>query len=171
MPFDASFGTMPAGDPIEAPQPDSRFRIAVLADFSGRQNRGETYSLADRRLVRVNRENLDEVMAKLAVRLELSVGNIGPAIDLSFALLDDFHPDRLHDRVSYVADADDSGSKSGWLNWVLHHPDFQALESTWRGLDWLLARTSKGGKVEVLLLDVSLAELSADLMASEELAA
>jgi EvpB/VC_A0108, tail sheath N-terminal domain/Type VI secretion system, VipA, VC_A0107 or Hcp2 len=171
MSFQVSFGTIPEGAEIEAPKQDTRFRIAVLADFSGRQNRGELDSLEARRLLRVSRDTIDEVMAKLAVRLELAVGDSGPPISLSFASLDDFHPDQLHDQVSYVSDADESAHKTGWMNWVLHHPDFQALESAWRGLDWLLARSAKGGMVDVLLWDVCLAELSADLMASEDLTA
>jgi hypothetical protein len=172
MPDKFSFGTIQsAGEPLEVPTPESPFRIGILGDFSGRKNRGESESLADQRPVRVNRENFDEVMANLAVRLVLPVGDIGPAIELSFSSLDDFHPDQLHGRVDYIADADEVDQKSTWLSWVLHHPDFQAVESAWRGLDWLLGRAAKGGRVEVTLFDISLAELTADLNASEDLTA
>ena len=155
------------------PKPESLFRILVLADFSGRQNRGQTGAspdIAARRLVRVSRENLDEVMAKMGVRLTLPAGN-GVAVNLSFNSLEDFHPDRIHDRVSYIADYDEVDQKTLWMNWVLHHPDFQALESAWRGLDWLLVRAAKGSTVEFVLLDISLAELTGDLKASENLTA
>jgi type VI secretion system ImpC/EvpB family protein len=53
---------------------------------------------------------------------------------------------------------------------VLHHPDFQALEGVWRELDWLLRRVDKGGRVQVLLFDVSAEEFAADLARSEDLA-
>jgi type VI secretion system protein ImpC len=174
MPYEFSFGTMQsAGGPIEAPKPQSLFRIGVLADFSGRQNRGETGSegIAARRLLRVSRDNLDDLMAKMGVQLKLPVGDDGDTVSLSFASLYDFHPDQIHDRVEKIADLYESDEKSALMNALLHHPDFQALESAWRGLDWLLVRAAKGGKVEVVLLDVSLAELTADLKASEDLTA
>jgi type VI secretion system ImpB/VipA family protein len=175
MPYQPSFGTIESADgPIEAPKPEAPFRIAVLADFSGRQNRGLTGSseeIAARRLLRVGRDSLDDVMAKLGVELELPVGDDAETVTLSFAALDDFHPDQIHDRVSQIADLDDADEKSALMNTVLHHADFQALESAWRGLDWLLGRAAKGPKVEVVLLDVSLAELAADLKASEDLTA
>lgn len=175
MPYKPSFGTIQsAGGPIEAPRPESPFRIAVLADFSGRQNRGQTGSsqeIAARRLLRVGRDSLDDVMAKLGVALKLPVGDDGDTVTLCFASLDDFHPDQIHDRVEQIADLYESDEKSALMNAVLHHPGFQELELAWRGLDWLLRRAAKGGQVEVVMLDVSLAELAADLKASENLTA
>jgi len=175
MPYKPSFGTIQStGEPIESPRPDSPFRIAVLADFSGRRNRGLTDSseqIAARRQLRVSRDTLDEAMAKLGVELVIPVGDDAGTVSLSFASLDDFHPDQLHDRVEPVADAYDSDEKSALMNSVLHHLDFQALESAWRGVDWLLGRATKGSQVEVVLFDVSLAELAADLKASEDLTA
>jgi type VI secretion system protein ImpC len=162
----ASFGTLSStGEPLPAPTAESPFRIGMLADFSGRKNRGikgSSEDIAARKLVRVSRDTLDEVMAKIGVQLELPVGEGGTA-SLSFASLDDFHPDQVHERVEQIADAFDSEEKSALMNSVLHNADFQALESAWRGLDWLLSRAVKGSQVEVLLLDVSRAELAADL--------
>ena len=173
MPYTANFGTIPPTDePIEAPGPETLFRIAVLADFSGRQNRGITRpskEIAALRMVRVSRDTLDEVMAKLGVALKLPFG--GDTVKLSFASLDDFHPDQIHDRADQIADLYESEEKSEAMNSVLHHPDFQALESAWRGLDWLLGRAVKGSKVEVHLLDISFAELAADLKTFNNLAA
>jgi type VI secretion system ImpB/VipA family protein len=175
MPYKLSFGTIPdAGEPIPAPRAESPFRIAVLADFSGRQNRGAIGSsreIAARHLVRVGRDSLDDVMAKLGVELKLPVGEDGDTVTLRFASLDDFHPDQIHDRVERIADLYESDEKSAPMNTVLHHPDFQALESAWRGVDWLLARAARGGQVEVVLVNVSLAELAADLKGSENLTA
>jgi hypothetical protein len=175
MPYKPSFGTMPtSGAPVAAPRPESPFRIGVLADFSGRENRGAIGSsaeLAARSLHPVSRDSLDDVMAKLGVQLTLPIGDGGDTVTLSFAALDEFHPDQLHDRVEQIADAYDSDEKSSLMNCVLHHPDFQALESAWRGLDWLLGRAAKGGQVEVVLVDVSLPELASDLTASEDLSA
>lgn len=46
---------------------------------------------------------------------------------------------------------------------LLHHPAFQALESTWRGLSFLVHRVESGSGVRIRLLDVSKEELRADL--------
>jgi hypothetical protein len=53
---------------------------------------------------------------------------------------------------------------------VLHHPNFQALESTWRLLDLLARRIETDGKLTITLYDVSAAELAADLSGSDDLA-
>jgi type VI secretion system ImpB/VipA family protein len=169
-----SFGTVPAASsPAAVPQAGSPFRIAVLGDFSGRHSRGEVGSadeIAGRKLLRINRDNFDDVMAKLGVQLDVPVGDGDTSASLTFAQLDDFHPDQLHDRVEPVADAYDSDEKSTLLSSVLHHRDFQALESAWRGVYWLLGRV-KSAQVDVVLLDISLAELAADLKVSDDLAA
>ncbi len=173
MPYEPNFGEIQsAGEPLPAPKATSPFRIAFLADLSGRQNRGATGSTEDvaaRRLLRVGRDTLDDVMAKLAVQLELPVGEDGATATLSFASLDDFHPDQIHDRVDQIMDLYDAEEKSAAMNALLHHPEFQALESAWRGLAWLLSRAAKGGQVEFVLLDVALSELEADLKASDDL--
>jgi type VI secretion system protein ImpC len=175
MPFKPSFGSIEAsGEPIGAPTSESPFRIGVLADFGGRQNRGVTDTseeIAARRLLMVSRDTLDDVMAKLDVQLELPVGEDGNTVNISFVSLDDFHPDQLHDKIDQIADTSDEDEKSALMNSVLHHPDFLALESAWRGLDWLLGRAAKGGYVEVVLLDIALAELAADVTAAEDLVA
>ena len=171
MAYEPSFGTIENLEPLEPPTSDTPMRIAVLADFSGRHSRGLVGSadeIASRKLHKVNRENLDDILAGMAVTLRLPVD--GSDVEISFASLDDFGPDALHDRVDAVADAYESSDKTEVMNTVMHHADFQALESAWRGVYWLLGHTTKGSRVEVALLDVSLAELAADLKASDNLA-
>jgi type VI secretion system protein ImpC len=50
---------------------------------------------------------------------------------------------------------------------VLHAPAFQALESAWRGVQWLIASLELEETLELHLLDVSKAELLADVVASQ----
>lgn len=52
---------------------------------------------------------------------------------------------------------------------VLHHPRFQALESLWRGLDFLLRRVETGVDLSVHVLDVPVLSLAADLVADDDL--
>jgi type VI secretion system protein ImpC len=49
------------------------------------------------------------------------------------------------------------------LSAILHHADFQALEAAWRGIDLLVRRIESSEEIGLLVLDVSLAELQADL--------
>ena len=46
---------------------------------------------------------------------------------------------------------------------LLHRPDFQALESTWRGLHWLIISLETDEELKIHLLDVSKQELIADI--------
>ncbi|HWC99842.1 MAG TPA: type VI secretion system contractile sheath large subunit [Candidatus Sulfopaludibacter sp.] len=66
--------------------PDEPFRILVAGNFSGGSGR-------NRRLVEIDRDNFDEVMALMAPELRLPFGNVEVAI--RFKELDDFHPDQL----------------------------------------------------------------------------
>lgn len=80
------------------------FRVAILGDFSGRANRGlcEPSSRLVIRLepVEVDRDNFDNILAKLGVRLNLTLAGEGqPRVAIEFNCLDDFHPDRIVDRV------------------------------------------------------------------------
>ncbi len=49
------------------------------------------------------------------------------------------------------------------LNEILHHPDFQKLESTWRGLHYLVMNTETGSMLKLRLLNASRADLQKDL--------
>ncbi len=95
-----SFGSMFVGNAAAAKEAeaeqesDSPMRILILGDFSG---------AAPNKLPRptvVDRDNLDAVLAQFhpAVRLE-GVHPDGSAVEIEFAEIDDFHPDRLYERL------------------------------------------------------------------------
>lgn len=52
---------------------------------------------------------------------------------------------------------------------LLHHPDFQVVESQWRALDLMARRIETGSDVEIVLYDISAEELAMDLAAQEDL--
>jgi type VI secretion system protein ImpC len=56
------------------------------------------------------------------------------------------------------------------LRLLLHHPQFQALEATWRGLDFLVRNFGGEENLKLCLVDISKAELSGDLQSQESLA-
>lgn len=241
----------------ERPAGDTPFRIALLGDFSGRASRGivETgRALAARRPIRVDRDNVDEVLGRLTPELHVTLGDTQTAI--RFSELEDFHPDRLYERLPAFRalrdtreraaapvplrelgrqtgrpSASRAGPSSGNLldqilgdapappggaaaaparseparalqsdpltdfvrravaphvvpetvptqperveevdtivaadlRAVLHQPDFQALEAAWRSVDFLVRRLETDVTLQVHLIDVSMAELTADL--------
>jgi type VI secretion system protein ImpC len=71
------------------------FRMLVLGDWSGD---AEKDSLAPRKPIVIDRDNFDEVMAKLGVRADISIGD-GEIVSLEFNELDDFHPDNIFRRL------------------------------------------------------------------------
>jgi type VI secretion system protein ImpC len=75
---------------LPRPEPDTPFRILVVGDFTGGIGR-------NRRAIAVDRDNFDDVMARLAPALRLPFGEVH--VPLTFAELEDFHPDRLFERL------------------------------------------------------------------------
>lgn len=81
--------------------------VGLLADLSGQPLEAPP-KLKARRLVEIDRDNFNEVMAKIAPRLDLSVpdtykgeGNL--KIELNFAGFDDFHPESIVRQVPRLA--------------------------------------------------------------------
>ena len=102
-----------AGDPhpLGRPDPDVPFRMLIMGDFNGRgtgQDHTEQRSPANRRPIRVDRDNVQNLLGKLDVALHGPLlGNSAPPITLRFAELDDFHPDRLVHQVEPLRNLSD----------------------------------------------------------------
>ncbi|MDH5407718.1 MAG: type VI secretion system contractile sheath large subunit [Gammaproteobacteria bacterium] len=245
------------------------FCMAIMGDFSGRdqQQRIEPKTIAKRRFISVDRDNIEELMSKFDLNLRLSIEGVDQPFEIPVKELDDFHPDQLYENVeifsrlrqlrnrlesknsfaeaareiqgwlikdeglSTAGDSpepakpaenlptdnlldsvfeassesqSDSSSVSGstmvdnlvrqvmrpyveagpdprqeemiaavdqaissHMQYILHHPDFQAMEATWRGLDFLVSQVETGSKLKLFLLDVSRAELDRDLATDE----
>lgn len=52
---------------------------------------------------------------------------------------------------------------SSLLDQILHHPKFQALEATWRGLHFLVKNVPRGANVRIRVLNISWKELARDI--------
>ena len=81
--------------------------VGLLADLSG-QPATPLPKLKDRRFVEIDRDNFNEIMGKIAPRLDLSVpdtmkgeGNL--KIELNFQNIDDFHPEAIVRQVPRLA--------------------------------------------------------------------
>jgi type VI secretion system protein ImpC len=267
-----SFGTLFVGKvPEAAPAPEDErseipLRILILGNFSG----GSDGSSAPRPIA-VDRDNLDAVLAKVKPTVALpGIHPDGSAVEISCAELDDFHPDRLFERLPlfdalrdtrsrlqsqptyaaaaeevrgwakshaaapaeepqsppsappeepvaegnlldnllegsadsyarkaaarkpgmfdellahiagrYKIEADDPARQrltdlvdeliSDRMRAILHHPEFQALESAWRGLDFLTRRVETDTNLKLFVLDLSKEQLADDLSHVEQL--
>jgi len=105
MPYEVSFGEFPGRKRAAAPA-GKKFRIALLGDFSGRANAGTLDTGADlaaRKAIRVDVDNLDEVIERLGIELTLTLDEDGATAAVPIASMDDFHPDQLAANVEVFA--------------------------------------------------------------------
>jgi type VI secretion system protein ImpC len=70
-------------------------------------------------------------------------------------------PDAPPFQSQYVDSVD--AATAELMRTVLHDPGFQALESAWRGIHWLVSELELGEQVQLFVLDVSRAEIDADV--------
>lgn len=56
---------------------------------------------------------------------------------------------------------------SAQLNEVMHHPKFKKLESSWRGLRYLVSQTETGTRLKIRVMSITKDELSDDLTAGK----
>ena len=80
--------------------PNTPFCIAILGDFSGRTSRSQhaPETLKSRRLIEIDRDNFEQVMARFNISLNIKLGT-GDAVQLAIKELDDFHPDELYEKL------------------------------------------------------------------------
>lgn len=81
---------------------DRTFHIAVLGDFSGRSNRADANSgrASAVRPREIDRDNFDQVMGDLGVRMESTIhDNSGAPFSMEFRSFDDFHPDTVFESL------------------------------------------------------------------------
>lgn len=243
--FDVSFRNPGQSQQVKNPE---RIKILVLGGFSGRRSASSTQQ---HRVLNIDCDNLEQRMRQLSPSLDLSVGeNVDFKLHIEFSELEDFHPDKLYDRVelfdelrnlrtnlsnpqtfaetarsftgetalpssrsepspetgsSSFADllnkpgiqdrsavqthpvvaalirkfvtsnmVDEPGEQDRLLQSVdttlsiqmrqiLHHEDFQALESAWKGLDFLVRELELGAELSLHILDLSKQQLAAEL--------
>jgi len=84
-----------------ASQAETPFQILLIGDLTGRADRALAgQGTDDREPVKVDRDDLDAAIRRFAPELKLTVPAAGPAaLVIKFDTLDDFHPDRLFERL------------------------------------------------------------------------
>src|SRR6266478_1269409 len=102
MPYEVNFGTIRVGASRAATKKAGSFRIAILGDFSARANSGKLdtgASLASRKPLKVDCDNLDATLKRFGVKLRLPLGADGGAVELAVNSMDDLHPDQLYSNL------------------------------------------------------------------------
>jgi len=103
--FSANFNTQSETTGDELPEQSRKhFSIAMMGNFSGRQESGENSNIGDRGFIAIDRYNYDEVFASMALQLTLSLDpDSDDRLDVTFSSLKDFHPDKLYKSVDVFA--------------------------------------------------------------------
>src|SRR5437588_920596 len=102
MAYEVNFGTMRVAASKSATKRTSKFRIAMLGDFSARANSGKLdtgAALAARKPLKVDCDNLDATLKRLGVKLRLPIGADGGVVELAVNSMDDLHPDQLYSNL------------------------------------------------------------------------
>jgi type VI secretion system protein ImpB len=130
------------------------FVMGVLGDFSGDPTQ-PLRPMADRKFTQIDRDNFNDVMARMAPGLNLKVDNkladdgSEMAVNLKFSSMDDFDPARIVDQVpalkslletrnklrDLLSKADRSDALEGLLEQVLQNENELKALSSQLGLD------------------------------------
>jgi len=120
MSYEVSFGVI-SKRPRATPAPGQKFRLALLGDFSGRANAGTLKigaDLAARRPIKVDTDNLDTVLGRFGLKLELPLADDGSSVTVEIGDMDDFHPDQLVEKLEIFESLQtlrrNLGSKAGF---------------------------------------------------------
>lgn len=132
------------------------FVVGVVGDFSGDPTK-PLRPFAERRFIQIDRDNFDEVMARMAPGLQIKVentlagGDAMMAVDLAFNSIEDFDPGRIVEQV----------------------PALKALLETRNRLRDLMSKADRSEELETLLERIlknqdEMAGLSKELAAKQE---
>jgi type VI secretion system protein ImpC len=118
MQYEVSFGRI--GN-VKRVAPGPAFRLAVLGDFSGRAAAGVVQTgsdLASRKPLKVDVDNLDAVIARLKLNVQVALGGDSGVVNVPIASMDDFHPDQLAENLALFEEMmtlrRNLGSKAGF---------------------------------------------------------
>ena len=102
MGFEVNIRSASSNRSVANTDADTPFYIAVLGDFSGRFNQphSEEKPLAQRKLIAIDRDNFDQVLAGFKLSFNISpTEQSGNYISIDIVDLDDFHPDALYEKL------------------------------------------------------------------------
>ncbi|MBJ7540010.1 type VI secretion system contractile sheath large subunit [Marinomonas sp. C1424] len=113
------------------------------------------------RMLKEGQMALDESQIPYALQLigEFAVSILGGITDLEGR----FAGDLMNNKIAQI-----DNQLTNQINLVMHAPEFQALEATWRGLHFLIMNTETGASLKIRLLNISKRDLLKDLQKAVE---
>ena len=114
MAYEVNFGSIRLGASRVAPKKTSSFRVAMLGDFSARANSGKLdtgASLAARKPLKVDCDNLDATLKRLNVKLRLPMGADGAAVEVPVNSIFAVQPEVLYAQQPFTI-TDSSATQS-----------------------------------------------------------
>ena len=130
------------------------------------EERNEPTSRTDPSLVSENSSILDSILSDSSATASPSKFDVQALIKDIVAPYATPKPDpREKELVKAVDDA-----ASELLRKIMHHPQFQDIESAWRSLYLLVRRIETNQKLKIFIVDISQQELIEDAMASDDVA-
>jgi type VI secretion system protein ImpC len=113
------------------------------------------------RMLKQGRMALDESQIPYALEL---IGEFSISILEDVAKLNGrYASDLMGDKIAEI-----DNQLTNQINLVMHAPEFQALEATWRGLHFLVKNTETGTSLKIRLLNISKRDLLKDLQKAVE---
>ena len=99
IPFEFGQKTKDSRVPAANRPPGKNFNMLIIGNFLGNNP-----DLANNKPIKIDRDNLEEVMAKLQPSLSLPIGDNQKTVDISFSDLDEFHPDYLYQHIELFSE-------------------------------------------------------------------
>ena len=149
-----------------SPEIDLQLMFLSMQDF---EPSGIMAQVEPMRRLLQTRERLVALLSRCqANSSERSDGNEAIRQEFIELFLHDLKPDKDLTQALNDAVADVDARLSAQLSDILHHPAFQKLEGSWRGLRHLIMNTETGEKLKLRMLSVTKRELFIDLDAVSE---
>lgn len=129
--MELNFGMVSESGTDRRPATGDPFRLAVLGDFSGAANKGRLDAgdtLARRKPLRVDVDNIDQIIARLDIVLSLPMAE--GAVEFPIGAMDDFHPDQIYEKVELFSAMADLRRK---LTSKSSYPAAAKELTSWRG--------------------------------------
>jgi len=157
-----------------------------MGDYSGVAQPVEP--LTSRRFTLFDRDNINDVMARMRPVLKFQVENVVTGdrselpIDLAFCSMQDFEPVHIARQVAPLRrlleqrnNTTDSAALATidalltrQLRLIMHAPEFVRLEGSWRGLYYLAMTSETSQQLKLKVLNISKSELYQDLKSSRD---
>src|SRR5437016_4865453 len=103
--------------------------------------------------------DFNRLMSLLATNFEPASEEAKVALrnSVQICVTDPMPPARIDDPVKFIRGimAEFDRKLSEQINLILHHPDFQNLESSWRGLHHLVQRTETSDRLVIRFMNIS----------------